>query len=283
MSLYWGSYGSTWTPEGGEHRDWRDVAPGDLVVFDREIWRVIENRPVPVADWDDNHREHFEAWKRKGVTEEEWRFRPLVLLGEPVKGGEREHLEVRPYAGLRARAYVLHPHYPVCSDCGEPWPCRELDITREVRRQSAEMERLARIMPGCCWSCGELVTSRQKAIAFEGDNLLLPGAPPPVFHLRSGKPYCSSAAVGYEKRWVAAEAGRHPRLYCTGHLIVHVDGPECTGEPFCAGGHVQHPNFMDHRRDAGYVRKCLRCMDACAQRGDHGTGGLIVSEYRQEN
>jgi hypothetical protein len=267
MSLYWGSYGGTWEPEGGERRDWRDVKPGDLFAFGRQVWRVIENRPDPVTDWDDDDREHFEPFRLRGVTGEGWRFRPLCLIAEPANGGKQEHLEVKPYAGLRARAYILHPHYPVCSDCGEPWPCRELDITHEVRRQSAEMERLARIMPGCCWSCGEPVTSRQKSVTFEGENLLLPGGPPPVFHLRSGKPYCSSGAVSYEKRWVAAAPGRHPWLYCTGHLIRHVDGPECTEEPFCPGARVRHSYFQDHRGDAGYVRRCLRCRDAYAQQG----------------
>ena len=267
MSLYWGSYGGTWEPEGGERRDWRDVGPGDLLAFDREVWRVIENRPVPVVDWDDDDRERFEAWRRKGVTEEEWRFRPLVLMAEPASGGERVHLEVKPYAGMRPLAYVLHPHYPRCSECGRPWPCPELGITHEVRKQSAEMERLSAILPGCCWSCGEPVTRRQKSIAFEGENLLLPGAPPVAFHLRSGKPYCSSAAVSYEKRWVAADPGRHPRLYCTGRLIIHVDAPECTEDPFCPGDRVQHSSFWNHRSRVDYVRGCLRCMDACALQG----------------
>jgi hypothetical protein len=267
MSLYWGSYGGTWEPEGGERRDWRDVGPGDLLALGREVWRVIESRPVPVIDWGEDDREHFEPFRRKGVTGEEWRFRPLALIAEPARGGGREHLEVRPYAGLRARAYVLHPHYPVCTECGEPWPCRELDITHEVRRQSAEMERLAAIMPGCCWSCGEPVTSRQKSVAFEGENLLLPGGPPVIFHRRSGKPYCLSAAIRYEKRWVAADPGRHPRLCCPGRLIVHFDGPECTEDPFCPGAGVGHAGFWNHRASAAYVRGCLRCMDACAQQG----------------
>lgn len=267
MGLYWGSYGGTWEPEGGQRRDWRDVKPGDLLALNREVWRVIENRPVPVIDWDDSDRERYEPFRQRGVSEEEWRFRPLVLLAEPASEGERVHLEVRPYAGLRPKAYVLHPHYPVCSSCGEPWPCRELDITHEVRKQAAEMERLAAIMPGCCWSCGDPVTGRQKSIVFEGENLLLPGAAPAVFHLRTGKPYCGSAAVTYEKKWVKAAPGRHPRLHCTGNLIVHVDGTECSEDPYCPGSQARHGSFMNHRYDAAYVRKCLRCMDACAQRG----------------
>ena len=260
-----------WEPEGGERRDWRDVGPGDLLAFDREVWRVTEIRPVPVIDWDDRDREHFDAWKRigtskqEGVTEEEWRFGPLYLIVVPAGGGKRRHLKVRPYGGLRL-AYVLSPHYPVCSDCGKPWPCPEIGITREVRRQSAEMARLEAVLPGCCWKCGKPVTGRQKSIVFEGENLLLPGGPAVVFHLRSGSPYCSSAAVAYEKKWVAADPGRHPRLYCTGRLIIHVDGPECTEDPFCAGN-VQHSSFWDHRGHVASVRGCLRCTDACAQRG----------------
>lgn len=267
MSLFWDGGGEWWEPEGGERRDWRDVGPGDLLAFDRQVWQVIESRPVPVIDWDNRDRLHFEDWKKKGVTEEEWRFRPLNLIVVPANGGDREHLEIKPYAGLRPLAYVLHPHYPVCTECGEPWPCSELDITREVSKQSAEMERLSRIMPGCCWNCGKPVTSRQKSIAFEGENLLLPGGPPVVFHMRGGSPYCSSAAVSYERKWVEADPDRRPRLYCPGRLIVHVDAPECTEDLFCPGAEVSHAGFWNHRASAAYVRGCLRCMDACAVQG----------------
>jgi hypothetical protein len=270
VTLLWGRHGDMWEPDGGERRDWRDVGAGDLLVFDREVWRVTETRPVPVVDWDEHDRGYFEPFRRQGVTEEEWRFRPLTLIVVPARGGDREHLEVKPYAGLRRLAYVLHPHYPVCSDCGRPWPCPELDITREVRQQSAEMERLSQIMPGCCWSCGEPVTRRQPAIAFEGENLLLPGAPPPAFHLRA-RGGCHAAAMDYEERWVAAAEGRPWRLRCAGRLTGHVDGPECD-QGGCPGARASHAEVTAHvlarrGRVLRWAKDCARCAAAAEQAG----------------
>lgn len=264
MSVFWGRDNNMWEPQGGECKPWRDLKPGDLLAIQRKIWCVREVRDVPVTDWDE-HDERCFASQHGCASREEWPRRPLYLIVVPANGGRRRHIKARPYGWMPA--YVLSPHYPVCRECGEPWPCRELDIAREVRKEAAEIERLSRIMPGCCWKCGEPVTARQKSIVFEGENLLLPGAQPAVFHLRSGKPYCSSAAINYEKKWVAADPTRHPTLYCTGRLIMHVDGPECSEDPFCPGPGVDHPSFMNHRAYSGYVRNCLRCKDECARLG----------------
>jgi hypothetical protein len=254
-----------WRPQGGERRAWRDLVPGDRLELDREVWRVREVRLVPVADWDEGDQRGYQAINGARESEEDWQFRPVYLVLAPARGGKLRHVKVRPYRG--PRAYVLPSHYPVCSECGDPWPCRDLEIDAEAGKQMAEVARLESILPGCCWKCGEPVTSRQKSIAFEGENLLLPGGPPVVFHLRRGSPYCSSAAVDYDKRWVAAEEGRHPRLYCPGRLVVHVDGRECSEDPYCPEDRVQHSSFWDHRGSAAWVRECLRCMDACEQRG----------------
>lgn len=272
MTVSWGSRGDLWEPDGGESKDWCDVAPGDLLANSRKVWRVIENRPVPVADWTEQDQRYYEATKRTAaVTEEEWWYRPRYLIVKPVRGGQQRHVKIHPYAGLRRQAYALHPHYPVCSDCGEAWPCPEIDITREVRKQTAEVERLASVMPGCCWSCGEPVTARQASIVFEGENLLLPGAPPPVFHLRRGKPYCGSDALKYEERWVAAGEGRAFRLQCPGKLTRHIDGYECNN-PACPGDRVRHDATYTHVVTQGgvvthWAVKCTRCRDA-VRRGD---------------
>jgi hypothetical protein len=191
MSTFWGSDGDMWEPEGGERREWRDLRDGDLIATYRAVWRVREVRPVPVPDWEDRDRERYEYARRltrnPPASEEEWDGRPLNLTVQPDRGGRRRDYRIRPYATYRG-AYVLHPHYPVCRDCGEPWPCRELEITREVRTQSAEVERLAAVLPGCCRGCAEPVTSRQKSVRFDGENLLLPGGGDVVFHLRVKSP-----------------------------------------------------------------------------------------------
>ncbi len=137
MSVFWGRDGTMWEPQGGELREWRDLKPGDLIAGSRKVWTVREVRPVPVADWDEHDREGYQVRNRPGVAEELWPLRPLYLIVSPAKGGKRQHVKVRPYA--RRRVFVLHPHYPVCRDCGEPWPCPELDIKREVDKQAAEL------------------------------------------------------------------------------------------------------------------------------------------------
>ncbi len=265
MSLFWGRHGNCWEPEGGERREWRDLLPGDLVVFEREVWRVREARLVPVVDWDEHDREGYRRQWRDGITEEDWRYRPVYLIVLPVKGGKRRHVKMRPYVTFGLMAYVLHPHYPVCTECGEPWPCPEIGITREVRKQTAEVERLASILPGCCWSCGEPVTGRHSSIVFEGENLLLPGAPAPVFHLRV-KEGCRSAAMSYEDRWVAAGEGRPWRLQCPGKITEHVDGPACDRDG-CPGVRARHAERAVHVLTRGgtvlrWAKDCARCADA---------------------
>lgn len=263
MVLFWGRNGGMWQPQGGEYRSWRDLLPGDLLASDREVWCVREVRDVPVADWDEDDEQCYRSLR--AVSREEWPLRPVYLILVPANGGKRRHVGVRPY--VARRVYVLSPHYPVCRECGEPYPCRHLEIDAEAKKQMAAMAKLEAILPGCCWNCGDPVTGKQKSIVFEGENLLLPGAPPPVFHMRGGKPYCGAAAVDYEKKWVAADPARHPRLHCPGSIIIHVDGPECSEDPFCPGTQVNHPSMMNHRAYAGYARRCLRCKDACARMG----------------
>lgn len=278
MSVFWGREGDSdfWRPEGGEYREWRELQPGDLFATYRAVWRVREVRPVPVVDWDDTDREyHAMHGRRRLVPEEDWELRPLYLIVVPAGGGKRAHRKIRPYA--RRQTWVLHPHYPVCRDCGEPWPCRELEITREVRKQGAEVERLAAILPGCCWGCAEPVTSRQKSVRFDGENLLLPGGGDVVFHLRVKSPdglRCLSEAIGYEERWVPAVPGRRWRLSCPGNVVRHVDGQECSELADCPGDDARHHgNRMLHRftgtPDGQVVpvmgsgaEDCRRCLDA---------------------
>ena len=269
MSLYWGRDSNLWTPNGGRHVAWADLATGDLIALQRKPWRVIEVRPVPVVDWDEHDRTYYERakqWPRRvdgrgPLTEETWEARPLYLILVPAEGGKRRHRKVRPYG--YGSAYVFPEHYPVCRECGELYPCHELDIRAEAAREMREFEKYEKIMPGSCWHCNEPITHRQNAIRFDGENLFLPGAPSVVFHARrSGG--CRHAAMTYEKRWVKAGEGRRPRLSCPGNVIVHVDGAECTEDPHCPGPGVQHQSFMNHKLYQGNVR-CLRCADALAR------------------
>lgn len=58
MSLFWGRDSNLWTPNGGRHVPWPDLATGDLIASGRKPWRVIEVRPVPVVDWDEQDRRY---------------------------------------------------------------------------------------------------------------------------------------------------------------------------------------------------------------------------------
>jgi len=111
--------------------------------------------------------------------------------------------------------------------------------------------------------------------------LLLPGAPSPVFHLRR-KGQCRSGAASYEKRWVPAAGGRRWRLQCPGRLVRHLDGNECSEDPFCPGGNAVHHTFICHvftRSPDGSVcpmpglggEDCLRCKDV-VERGEMTLG-----------
>ena len=272
---------SMWRPQGWREVPPQYIQPGDVTVLRREAFRVIEVRDVPAADWD----EHDEAayvraatWvagraiqpyiERGGagepVSREAWSLRQVYLVIVPAKGGKRQHRKVRPWVGWPrgARMLVVPDHYPVCSQCGELYPCRHLEIEDEAAKQMKRLADFEAIMPGCCWHCGQPVTRRQKAIEFAGDNLLLPGAPSPVFHWR--RDACGSAAKAYEDKWAKAGPDRHRRLSCTGNLVLHVDGAECSEDPHCPGSRVNHRSFMNHRYGG---HRCLRCSDAVA-RGD---------------
>lgn len=62
-------------------------------------------------------------------------------------------------------------------------------------------------LPGCCNSCYEPVSQRQKSVLFEGPNLRYPqlGEDTAVFHVRE---YCRWDARGYDEVWVKAAPGR---------------------------------------------------------------------------
>lgn len=291
MSLFWSRH-DTWEPQGGQRKPWRDLQPGDLLALERRIWRVREVHPIPVIDWDEHDREYYDSHCRlhdgisirlkanKAASEEEWELRPLGLAAIPASGGEIRHFGVRPYASGGHGAYVLSPHYPVCADCGEPWPCGELDIVAEIEKQAMHVERLEKILPGCCWCCNEPVTHRQKVVRFEGDNILLPGREPTVFHMRAK---CIDGARRYERLWVPAGERRTWRLQCPGLLTQHVDGDECSELGLCPGN-VYHRRVHGHiycryeygpsgqrttfRGYTGYGPRCLRCTDAVARGED---------------
>jgi len=263
-----------WQPEGAREVPALQLQADDLIEVERALWRVAGVRSVPVAEWDDRDREHYDrntaltAPGGRRVPPETWALRPVYVTVRPARGGPGSRLRCQPYMYRQAAVRVIPAHHPVCAECGELYPCRHLEIDRLADAGLAELENLEAILPGCCWHCREPVTERQKSITYPGDNLLLPGAPPPLFHLRNSAPhYCATAAIGYEKSWVKAGPGRRPALHCPGRLTKHIDGTECDAGDQCPGPTANHLSQRSHQGNAAWLRDCERCATACRRQG----------------
>lgn len=222
--------------------------PGTLVAYKRQVWRVIETRDVPEVD--------LEEGDERGS---------YYVIVEPPRGGKRMHMKVRRPWFLWN---IVDEHYPVCVECGEPYPCLHLDAAAAGKDAADQLDRLTAIMPGCCWACGEPISARQERVSFDGPNVWLPTAPSsPAFHLRQT---CRHSAARYEDAWVAADTTR-PRslltLKCAGTVVVHGDGSaECFGavNSDCPSVYASHGSY------AACYTQTHGCPRACARKGHPG-------------
>jgi hypothetical protein len=217
----------------------------------RDAWRVLEIDEVHQANWAD---QTLAAWRRVGSPPwETWDGRERRIWVEPARNAgpkDRRGLRLAPWwFGEQWRP--LSDPYPTCIACDRLWPCACHDQNREAAAGLAEFERVAAIAPGCCWACGEPVTGRQKAVAFDGDNLLLPGGPTVVFHIANhrrptgGWTTCLERAEEYEVRWVAAAPGRVARLRCPGVQFQHrTKALECSAGTACVGPRARHAEWQ---------------------------------------
>lgn len=87
---------------------------------------------------------------------------------------------------------------PLCSCCGDPWPCRA-NLAEQAAAESArrvdELGRRAEV--GACFGCGEPVTTRQRVIRYpDAENVRVLLAAAPVFHERRS---CRPHVVEYER------------------------------------------------------------------------------------
>lgn len=224
---------------------------GDVIgyLFDRQAWRMLEVEEVHFANW---HAQTVDAWHKAGEPDAEtWDGRERKAFCEPAhkplpSGKDRRGLTVYPWAS-NSQWWPLTEPYPVCVDCGKLWPCPCDDANKTAAKALKELERVGSIMPGCCWACGEPITAQQKSIEFPGENLALPGADAPVFHIaasrKSHRGTCRSEADAYEQAWVAASPGRPIRLRCTGVLFRHERTSECTRADECPGVDADHRDY----------------------------------------
>lgn len=239
-------------PRGPRYTGGRIPEPGQLIAcWDRQPYRVIEVDDVAPANWTEKTTA---AWERAGSPDPTtWNGRERRALAEPARdanpnGKDRVGIRLCPWSMYPEQWWPLDDPYPVCVDCGLLWPCPCYDRNREAEAGNAELDRLTKILPGCCWACGEPVTGRHHSILFDGENLLLPGGGPVVFHTsKSRKAHrgtCRGLAIEYESRWVAAGPGRAVRLTCPGRLWRHFDWSECSQGDRCTGVDSDHADFQ---------------------------------------
>lgn len=218
---------------------------------ERIALRVTVVRDIHQANW---HPKTTTAWRAAGQPPwETWSGRERGIHYRPAAeptAKERGFL-LAPWS--RGEQYaLLHDPYPVCVECGLVWPCWCHETNQEATKATGELDRLAAIKPGECWACGKYIRPRQGRIVFEGENLLLPGAPPAVFHtasLRIDRTWttCFSEAIAYERRWIAAapDEQRPYRMSCPGLVRDHAGGgAECSFDS-CPGRKASHQHRYD--------------------------------------
>lgn len=243
-----------------------------LIALNRKPYQLIEIRDISPGSWKETDWKEYNqlnTWARQVgqvyPSPDEWARGPVdFIMTEP---GKKQRLMFR-VALWETRSdgwFVLDEHYALCASCGELAPCREYVAARDrdyaAAKANEKLERDLQVLPGCCWACNEVITQRQKWIAFEGDNADLPGGPPVRFHLREK---CVGDARSYEHRWIQLDPSRRVRLSCPGRVIHHVDGFECSEGPLCPGERASHTSGMSNHR-IWVDPICLRCKDARAR------------------
>lgn len=190
------------------------LAPGILVVYDRQPWRVVEVAERPLDLWGAKYEERFaadvKAWERWGNGDKPeratWRSRPVAVVLVP--DGEPTAKPLHLIGPAHHSWQVLPEHYAICKACGELPPCSHELAEREADAQMARTEVLMEIPAGHCLGCGEPITHRQKAVRFPGPNLWRPDLGDTArFHARQE---CSAAVDQYRQQW-EAKGGEDPQ------------------------------------------------------------------------
>lgn len=189
-----------WHPHTSEYVGaGRRLQVGDVIGFDHAAWRVEHVQDAVATGEEQASLEGASApirWPGVGP----YNFTVRRLHGPPHRAERKE-------PGLAAfrknRGYgswwTLYPdgRVPLCSCCGDPWPCRMLEAERYAHQEGQLLNELStRVETGACFGCGKPVTTRQATIQYPEGNLRVPLAPPPVFHARES---CRDEVVEYER------------------------------------------------------------------------------------
>lgn len=224
------------------------LAPGQIVIFEREPYRVIETRPVDTVDWP---AKYLDSWTEHGCPEPEtWYQRPVVVVLRDERDDTAKAVHLQCPASLRWS--TLPEHYAVCRRCGEIPPCSDVHNAKIAERAGERFEQQMAIMPGSCHACREPITSRQKYYRFDGPNLIRPdlGDGSAMFHLRGS---CRSDLKAYDRRWAAAEPGRRRSFYCEGNLTHHHDETASCSNLECPSTEVEH-RYVEWHRPGVYAK-----------------------------
>lgn len=232
-----------WHPDQrADHRSGDKLTPGQIIIWERKPFRVIETRERDPFDWDDTIRD---TWTDHGCPDPAtWAYRPLVLVLRDENEPTAKPLHLSGSASIMWR--TLPEHYAVCRLCGELPPCREVHNEKIAEQAGEHFERQMAIMPGSCHGCREPITSRQKYHRFDGPNLIRPdlGDGSAMFHLRGS---CRLDLRQYDKRWADAVPGRRRGFYCEGHLSHHFDDSKTCTDVDCPSVDVEHRYAEWHR------------------------------------
>ncbi|MER7734148.1 hypothetical protein ABTX80_24980 [Streptomyces erythrochromogenes] len=195
--------------------DYVQLAPGVIVVFERQPWVIVEVTERADDLWGDKYdkkwAEVIQAWEAnpRGERPERatWSSRPMAILIVPASDPQSKPLHLM--APAHYSWTVLPEHYSICVACGELPPCRHETAEDEADEAMAKAEVLMEIPTGACLACGEAITRRQKSQRFPGPNLWRPDLADgsAVFHARQE---CSGNADRYAEQW-RARGGHSPQ------------------------------------------------------------------------
>jgi len=215
-----------WNPAGTVRQSIGRPDVGDMVAYDRGAYIVSHVADAEPSEDEAKRLAHY----RLGTQAQNGPYSMTIDLvhgqHDPQRMNEfkQRALRVPALAHYRWRVY-LEGRVPLCSCCGHPWPCLMTDAAA-ISKEAAELmeRRMVRAQPGCCYSCGEVITQRQESIRYPEGNVDLPGYPAPRFHTRNS---CWDGRYSYEKRRAKAIPDVAPVLVIPGQTLPGVWGPDC--------------------------------------------------------
>lgn len=171
---------------------------GDVIALDYRAWAIVHMSDGAMTS---EEIAKLERRYKTGYRDQHKPYRvTLRRLHGPVHPVENDRLEVAFSVALGAwHSWEVYPEgrVPLCSCCSHPWPCLMVTSAKDAQQQGKVLDqKMANAQPGCCYSCGEVISERQKSVIYPEGNLELPGFPPPAFHLRKS---CGGGRYEYDK------------------------------------------------------------------------------------